>query len=155
MNSYGLIGRSLVYSFSKAYFEEKFRRSEIDARYDNLEFDTVEEVRPRLDHQENLKGLNVTIPYKQSIIPYLDDLDSSAEQIGAVNTIALRGGKWIGFNTDYYGFMTSLKPFLENKHNRALILGSGGASLAIQYALKQMEIPFHIVSQKRGKSELC
>lgn len=153
MKTYGLIGKSLAHSFSSDYFKKKFAYKEIDAEYKNFEFENVEAIRPFFDSLE-ISGLNVTIPYKQAIIPFLDEVDVVAQEIGAVNCIVIDKGKWIGYNTDYYGFMTSLKPFIENKHNRALVLGTGGASLAIQYALKQMDIPFHLVSREKGKSEL-
>jgi shikimate dehydrogenase len=155
MKMYGLIGRSLDHSFSKDYFDKKFAENNIDAEYRNFEFEKIEDVRQNLEIIENLSGLNVTIPYKQEIIPYLDDIDAFAKEIGAVNTIQIKDGKWKGFNSDYYGFLTSLKPFLENKHDRALILGSGGASKAIQFGLKKMGIPFHIVSREKGKNDLC
>lgn len=154
MKIYGLIGRSLIHSFSKGYFDKKFADKDIDAEYRNFELEKIEDVRSSLTSLDNLAGLNVTIPYKLEIIPFLDELDISAEEIGAVNTIQVRKGKWKGFNSDYIGFMNSLKPFLENKHDRALILGSGGASKAIQFGLKKLGIPFHIVSQEKGKSDL-
>lgn len=154
MKAYGLIGKKLDHSFSKRYFEQKFLKAHIAACYENFEFESAEDIRKSLEKRSDLAGLNVTIPYKQTIIPYLDELDSQAAEIGAINTIAIREGRWIGYNTDFSGFMNSLKPFLENKHNRALILGSGGASQAIQYALKLMDIPYHIVSQEKGKNEL-
>lgn len=155
MKAYGLIGKSLKHSFSKAYFEKKFQSLGINASYSNFEIADVQDVRDRIEKDAPILGLNVTIPYKQTILPYLDEIDTDAEAIGAVNTIRIRDGKWKGFNTDYYGFMTSLKPFLENVHNRALILGSGGASLAIQHGLRLMDIPFHVVSREKAKEDLC
>jgi shikimate dehydrogenase len=154
MKAYGLIGRSLKHSFSKAYFEKKFKSMGIEASYVNYEIGDISTIRDLLNHSAHTEGLNVTIPYKQTIIPFLDEVDAAAETIGAVNTICIRDGKWKGYNTDYYGFMTSLKPFLENIHNRALILGSGGASLAIQYSLRILDIPFHVVSREKGKGDL-
>lgn len=154
MKSYGLIGKSLKHSFSKEYFTKKFERDNLEARYENFEFESVESIRSYFEERKDVLGLNVTIPYKQSIIPFLDELDDSAKEIGAVNTIKISEGKWIGYNTDFYGFMTSLKPFLENTHDRVLVLGSGGASLAIQYSLKLMDIPFHVVSREKGKGDL-
>lgn len=154
MKAYGLIGRSLKHSFSKAYFEKKFEAMGIDSSYTNFEIENISDVRDIIGKNRAIEGLNVTIPYKQSILPFLDEVDSAAETIGAVNTIHIHNGKWKGYNTDYYGFMTSLKPFLENIHNRALILGSGGASLAIQYALRMLDIPFHVVSREKGKADL-
>lgn len=153
MKRYGLIGKSLKHSFSKDYFTRKFEQKKIDASYENFEFEKVDSVRSFFTSRE-IEGLNVTIPYKKAIIPYLDEMDEVAAEIGAINTIKIEDGKWKGYNSDYFGFMNSLKPFIENKHNRALVLGSGGASQAIQYALAKMNIPFHIVSREKGKSEL-
>ena len=154
MKAYGLIGKSLKHSFSKAYFEKKFEAMGIDSSYTNFEIENIWDVRDIIGQDQSIKGLNVTIPYNQSLHPFLDEVDSAAEAIGAVNTILVEDGKWKGYNTDYYGFMTSLKPFLENIHNRALILGSGGASLAIQYGLRMQGIPFHVVSREKGKADL-
>jgi shikimate dehydrogenase len=154
MKAYGLIGKSLKHSFSQAYFEKKFQSLGIEASYANFEIDDIQHVRDLIGKEPLIAGLNVTIPYKQTILPYLDEIDADAKAIGAVNTIRIRDGKWKGFNTDYYGFMTSLKPFLENVHNRALILGSGGASLAIQYGLRLLDIPFHVVSRETAKGDL-
>jgi len=154
MKAYGLIGKSLKHSFSKAYFEKKFQSLGIDASYSNFEIADIQQVRDLIGKDASILGLNVTIPYKQTIIPFLDELDADAQAIGAVNTIRIRNGKWKGFNTDYYGFMTSLKPFLKNVHNRALILGSGGASLAIQHGLRLLNIPFHVVSREKAKGDL-
>lgn len=155
MKTYGLIGRSLAHSFSKDYFSKKFSQQQIDAVYENYEFDDIALARTSLEKIEGLSGLNVTIPYKTAIIPYLDELDEAARSIGAVNTIMIKEGKWTGFNTDHYGFSTSLKPFLTNKHERALVLGNGGGSKAIQYALTKMAIPFYVVSRKKGETALC
>lgn len=154
MKIYGLIGRSLGHSFSKDYFTKKFIQQQIDASYENYEFEDISRVRTSLEQIAGLNGLNVTIPYKTAIIPYLDELDEAARSIAAVNTILIKEGKWIGFNTDHYGFSTSLKPFLTNKHERALVLGKGGASKAIQYALKKMGIPFNVVSRTKGETAL-
>jgi shikimate dehydrogenase len=155
MEIYGLIGKTLKHSFSKEYFTNKFVAGGINAEYHNFEFDSVEKIRPTIDKVEHLVGLNVTIPYKEKIIPYLDDIEESAKQIGAVNTILIKNNKWIGFNTDQFGFINSLKPFLSNKHERALILGTGGASLAIRFALEQRSIKCFTVSREKGKADLC
>lgn len=155
MKIYGLIGRSLAHSFSKEYFDKKFQKIGIDAEYKNFEFESIEEVRSSIEKRSDIYGLNVTIPYKQAIIPYLDELDDIAKEIGAVNTISIQNGVWKGYNSDYYGFKTSLRPFLTNKHERALILGSGGASLAIKYALKTMQIPFYVVSREKSSGDLA
>jgi len=156
MKVYGLIGKSLKHSFSKTYFDEKFINQEIkDTEYRNFEFEHINEVKAKLSEIQELKGLNVTIPYKSSIIPFLDGLDEISEEIGAVNAIKIdNDGKWIGFNTDVYGFSTSLKPFLTNLHQKALILGTGGASKAVEYALRQLNISRVKVSRTKGKSDL-
>lgn len=149
MNNYGLLGKTLSHSFSKKYFEEKFKRENIDAEYENFEIDDISEVEELFSAQPNLCGLNVTIPYKEHIMPYLDEIDEQAQKIGAVNTIYIdkKTGKKKGYNTDVYGFKQSLKPFLENQHQRALILGTGGASKAVAYVLNELGIITAFVSR--------
>ena len=139
MINFGLIGKSLSHSFSRSYFEKKFIENELnDHFYKNFELETIEQFSNVLKTQ-NLKGLNVTNPYKESIIPFLDELSIEAKEIGAVNCINIVNGKTIGYNTDAYGFGQSIKPFLDTTHGRALILGTGGASKAVAYALKKIE----------------
>lgn len=136
MKIYGLLGQSLSYSFSKSFFEEYFKKNAIEAHYSNFEIQSLailEEV-----FQKNLSGLNVTIPYKEAIMPFLDELSHEAKEIGAVNVVKFLNGKKIGYNTDAYGFQQSIKPFLTNKHERALILGTGGASKAVAYVFKSI-----------------
>ena len=156
MKVYGLIGKSLKHSFSQAYFENKFKDQKIENTvYRNFEFEHIDEVKVKLSEIKELKGLNVTIPYKSSIIPYLDKVDEIVERIGAVNTIKIdNNGRWIGYNTDVYGFTTTLKPFLTNRHEKALILGTGGASKAVEYALRQLNISVIKVSRTKGKADL-
>ena len=156
MEVYGLIGKSLKHSFSKTYFEQKFKDQRIEnTEYRNFEFEHIDEVKVKLSEIEELKGLNVTIPYKSSIIPFLDVIDKIAEKIGAVNTIKIDDdGRWTGYNTDVYGFSTSLKPFLTNRHEKALILGTGGASKAVEFALKQLNISVVKVSRNKDKADL-
>lgn len=139
MQHFGLIGKTLGYSFSKQFFSEKFEKEGINASYSNFELAVISDF-PKLLNTTNLDGLNVTIPYKEEIIPYLDALDSVAEQIGAVNTIKFENGKLIGYNTDAHGFHASIKPFLRNIHERALILGTGGAAKAIAHVLTGLGI---------------
>jgi shikimate dehydrogenase len=136
MKRYGLIGKSLAHSFSKRFFEEKFSREGIDAEYVNVELADIEDVKDVFSTRP--AGLNVTIPYKEAIIPFLDELTDEARAIGAVNTILFREGKTIGANTDAFGFHQSVKPFLLNTHEKALILGNGGASKAVAFVLKQI-----------------
>ncbi|QDO93969.1 shikimate dehydrogenase [Formosa sediminum] len=149
MNKLGLLGKQISYSFSNTYFKKKFEDLNIkDTTYQNFDLDDISEFPSILKNNPEIKGLNVTIPYKEQIIPFLDDLDDQAKEIGAVNTIKLtKTGKLIGSNTDYYGFKKSIEPHLKPHHNYALILGTGGASKAIAYALKNLNIPFKYVSR--------
>lgn len=147
MKLYGLIGKSLAHSFSKKYFSEKFKKENItNCTYKLFEIENINQLTD-ITKNSNLKGLNVTIPYKESVIIKLNAIDEIAEEIGAVNTIKIENKKLIGYNTDYYGFKKSLKPFLDINHNRALILGTGGASKAIHYVLKELNIDCLFVSR--------
>ncbi len=146
MRQYGLIGYPLTHSFSKRYFTEKFETGKIDAVYSNYEIDSITKFPEVIASNPELIGLNVTIPYKEQVIPYLDDLNDSAREIGAVNTVKIiRTGsdtKLKGFNTDTHGFEHSLKPLLKPQHTKALILGTGGASKALKFVLKKLGITF-------------
>lgn len=148
---YGLIGKDITYSFSKDYFTQKFKQlGLIDSAYTNFDMAKISEFDELLNRHNNLKGLNVTIPYKQAIIPYLDSLSKKARQIGAVNTIRItQNNKLKGYNTDWYGFYHSLKPLLKKQHTQALILGTGGASKAIEYALSKLGITYTFVSRTK------
>lgn len=146
---FGLLGRNINYSFSKGYFTEKFN-GEIFAgcTYENFDVKEITAF-PEIKNTPDLKGLNVTIPYKEVVIPYLDKLSKKASEIGAVNTIKFtKKGKLKGYNTDYYGFMKSLKPLLQPHHKKALILGTGGASKGVAYALKKLGILYTFVSRE-------
>lgn len=143
---YGIIGYPLLSTFSPGYFKEKFRQLHIDDTYEKFPLEKVEDLKELLK-QHSMKGMNVTIPYKQEIIPLLDALDETARAIGAVNTIQFKAGHLIGYNTDAIGFHDSLKPLLKEHHTSALILGTGGASKAVGYVLKQLHIPFQYVSR--------
>ena len=146
MKTYGLIGKNISYSFSRNYFNNKFKNKNIlNSQYLNFDIDNLSELNNIFN--KNNYGFNVTIPYKEAIIPYLDSLNFHAEQIGAVNTIKIENGKKIGFNTDWIGFKKSLEPLLKPHHKKALILGTGGASKAVIYALKQLQIQTLIVSR--------
>ncbi len=150
MRIYGLIGKNIEYSFSRKYFNQKFITESIDATYKNFDLGNIEEFPEILKNTPNVKGFNVTIPYKETIIPFLDDLDPKAREIGAVNTIKIKeDGKLIGYNTDHYGFSEALKPHLKPHHTKALILGTGGASKAVSYALKELGIQFIPVSRTK------
>ncbi|WP_411768110.1 shikimate dehydrogenase family protein [Winogradskyella sp. A3E31] len=150
--NFGLVGKDISYSFSRAYFSEKFKNENLPHTYQNFDLQDISEIESEIASTQNLKGLNVTIPYKEAIIPYLDKLNKKATKIGAVNTIKIsKKGKLIGYNTDYYGFKHSIKPHLEQHHKSALILGTGGASKAIAYALKKMGITYHYLSRTNKK----
>ena len=139
MRRFGLVGKSLKHSFSKQYFDTKFRKEGIEASYENFEIESIDLIHSVFETPD-LHGLNVTIPYKEKIIPYLDDLDDVAKEIKAVNTIVLSNNRKIGYNTDVFGFQLAIKPFLRNVHERALILGTGGASKAVHHVLKNLGI---------------
>lgn len=146
MKTYGLIGKNISYSFSRNYFANKFKKEDIkNSQYINFDIDNLSELN-NIFNTDNF-GFNVTIPYKEAIIPYLDSLDFHAEKIGAVNTIKLENGKKIGFNTDWIGFKKSIEPLLNSHHTKALILGTGGASKAVIYALDQLKIETLVVSR--------
>lgn len=151
--TFGLIGKTLAHSFSKNYFEKKFEQAELNYSYKNFELETID-LFPSLISNETINGLNVTIPYKESIIPFLDELTNEAKEIGAVNCIQFKNSKLIGHNTDFYGFKQSIKPFLEPQHERALILGTGGSSKAVAFALKSVGVEVYFVtsSQKKGSN---
>jgi shikimate dehydrogenase len=148
---FGLIGYPLSHSFSKGYFSEKFIREQIsDTAYELFPLEQIALFTDLLKDHPNLCGLNVTIPYKTSVIPLLDNLDAEAAAIGAVNTILIQGGKTKGFNTDVHGFRESFSKKLQPKHRKALVLGTGGASKAVVYTLQQLSIPFQFVSRTRS-----
>lgn len=138
MRKFGLLGKNLDYSFSKQFFETFFSKHTIEAQFNNYEIDSIEKV-PSVFH-ENLSGLTVTIPYKEAIIPFLDELSDEVKAIGAVNVIQFKGGKKIGHNSDAFGFHQSIKPFLTFQHERALILGTGGASKAVAHVFNSLGI---------------
>ena len=138
-------------SFSKKFFEAYFKKHAIEAQFDNYEIDSIENVSHVF--QENLSGLTVTIPYKEAIIPFLDELSPEAKAIGAVNTIVFSEGKAIGFNTDAFGFQQSIKPFLTFEHERALILGTGGSSKAVAYVLRNLGIQVNFLSRKQPSGQ--
>ena len=152
MDKYGLIGYPLGHSFSISYFNEKFQNECIDACYINFEIPSIEDLHEVLDSTPELKGLNVTIPYKQKVIPYLDAVSPEARAIGAVNVIRVTHEKnntrLKGFNSDVIGFTQSIEPMIDKKwHKKALILGTGGASKAINYGLKSLGIEPIFVSR--------
>ena len=142
MSLYGLIGQTLTHSFSKKYFSEKFAAEGIDGSYELFELPEITDLQNLLGSGQALRGLNVTIPYKQEVIPFLDQLSVAAREVGAVNTIAFRDGELIGYNTDIIGFQRSLlENWEEELPKAALILGTGGASKAVRYVLQHLGIP--------------
>ena len=149
---YGLIGFPFGHSFSQDYFNQKFEAENIDARYINFEIPEISDLKNVLARNHNLNGLNVTIPYKQLVIPLLDEMDPEAAEIGAVNVIKFvrRNGRTIlkGYNSDIIGFRDSIAPMLTEHHSHALVLGTGGASRAVSYALRSLGITPQLVSRR-------
>ncbi len=147
---YGLLGYPLGHSFSRAYFNNKFATEGIDAEYLNFELPNVDGLPQLLAEHPRLRGLNVTIPHKQAVIPFLDELSPEARAIGAVNVIRItQGGLHLkGFNSDIIGFVESIRPLLKPHHKRALVLGTGGASKAICHGLEKLRIEWRYVSRK-------
>ena len=163
MRRFGLIGSLLTHSFSKKYFEEKFQREQItDCSYDLFELNSIEELTSLLKSNPDLVGLNVTIPYKESVLPFLHSVTVEAKQIGAVNCVKVENEKLVGYNTDAFGFETSLKNFVSQATNKSdsvlksasgdlgiFILGTGGSSKAVEFVLKKLNIPFVKVSREK------
>ncbi|PKR80813.1 shikimate dehydrogenase [Brumimicrobium salinarum] len=145
---FGLLGKTLGHSFSKAFFDKKFLDEKINATFENIELADENALATWLKSACNeFSGVSVTIPYKETVIPYLDELSPEAKAIGAVNCIHFQDGKSIGHNTDAFGFGQSIKPFLRNIHERALLLGTGGASKAVAYTLKNLGITVGYLSR--------
>lgn len=160
MVRFGLVGRKLGHSFSKDYFTRLFAREGLaDHRYDLFELDRIDRFPALLRDTVGLRGLNVTIPYKEAVIPYLDALAPLAAAVGAVNTVHIVDGRTIGYNTDVEGFRSLLDqvPIKDKEHDlrtRALLLGSGGASRAVAYVLREADIPFRVVSRSPTRGDL-
>jgi shikimate dehydrogenase len=159
MDKYGLIGYPLGHSFSKTYFNQKFAAEKTDAEYVNFEIPTIKELKNVLKDNPDLKGLNVTLPYKTQVIPLLDEIDEDARLIGAVNVIKFTKGmfgktKLKGYNSDIIGFRQSVAPLLNESHRKALILGTGGASKAVFQGLKQLGIASTFVSRAPEESAI-
>jgi len=150
MKTYGLIGFPLSHSFSKKYFTEKFEQEGIsDKQYELFPIEDVQSLTDLLTENETLHGLNVTIPHKVNVLPFLNEIEEAAEKIGAVNCICIRrfeGETYLkGFNTDAYGFEESLKPLLTAHHEKALVFGNGGAAKAVKYVLEKLNISYQVV----------
>jgi shikimate dehydrogenase len=150
------LGKNIDYSFSKKYFTDKFSLFHFDnCEYLNFDIQQLEDFTTIVQNTKGLKGLNVTIPYKQNIIPFLHKLSKNAKKIGAVNTITVsKKGKLKGYNTDYFGFKKSLKPLLKEHHKKAIILGTGGASKAVAYTLQKLKIEYDFVSREPNECQL-
>jgi len=153
---FGLVGKNIAYSFSRKYFSEKFKTLQLTSHsYVNFDLSSILDFKTILDgHQNELSGLNVTIPYKEEVGAYLDEIDQEAQTIGAINTVKVfPSGKTKGFNTDVYGFEKSIQPLLKETHKKALILGTGGASKAVAYAFSKMGISYVFVSRNPTSSD--
>lgn len=159
MEIYGIIGNKLDHSFSPNYFWNKFRKLGIEADYLKFELNEIAELPLLISDVKNLSGLNVTVPFKEKVIPFIDDLSDDAQSVGAVNTLKILrltdGVKIKGYNTDVIGFRKTLDPLiLKRKNLQALVLGSGGSAKAVAYVLMQLDIPYQLVSRKPGNAQL-
>lgn len=155
MKRFGLIGKSLKHSFSPSYYQKKFSEEGLaDYIYQAFEIQDISEFPALLKQYPDLAGLNVTIPYKSAIIPFLDEKHELVERSGACNCIRISNGKLTGFNTDIAGFMASVRPYLQAHHTKALVLGTGGASKAVTQGLKELNISFRTVSRDPSKGDL-
>lgn len=158
MQKYGLIGYPLKHSFSIGYFNEKFKAENIDAEYVNFEIPTINDFMQVIEENPDLCGLNVTIPYKEQVIPFLDELEKDTAKIGAVNVIKIvrlpKGKvKLVGYNSDIIGFTQSIEPLLQSHHKKALILGTGGASKAVYHGLNNLGIESTFVSRTKKNNK--
>ena len=154
MKRYGLIGHPLKHSQSRFYFNEKFEYEGLDCLYQHFDIKSLDELHDIMVKYPDLCGFNVTIPYKESLIPLLDEIDATAKEVGAVNVVTINNGKLKGYNTDVYGFGQLLERATKNRDtSHALILGTGGASKAVQYVLKQKGIPYSTVSRDAAKGD--
>ncbi len=153
---FGLIGKNISYSFSKSFFNEKFERENLkDCTYENFDFQDISELPILLKNNPNINGMNVTIPYKEAIIPYLNKLSKKASKIGAVNVVKIsKKGKLKGYNSDCYGFKKALQPLLQKHHKKALILGTGGASKGVAFALEELGIEYAFVSRSGNSNTI-
>lgn len=143
-----MIGKNISYSFSRGYFTEKFETLNLKHHsYENFDLETISKFEGLLEANPDIRGFNVTIPYKQEILRFLNKIDDTAFQIGAVNTIKILNSNLIGFNTDVIGFQKSIEPHLKQHHKNALILGTGGASKAVAYVFEELDINYRFVSR--------
>jgi shikimate dehydrogenase len=155
MRRFGLIGKTLKHSFSKTWFTKKFAEEGIaDCSYDNFELPSIGQFPELIETHPDLKGINITIPYKEEVLQYLDQSHDTVKEIGACNCIKITKGLLTGYNTDAIAFANSLRSKLKSHHECALVLGSGGASKAVQYALKDLGIDFLVVSRNKKTNQL-
>ncbi|HWJ91247.1 MAG TPA: shikimate dehydrogenase [Flavisolibacter sp.] len=155
MRRFGLIGKTLKHSFSKTYFSKKFIEEGIkDCSYENFELSSIRELSSIITGPDRLDGFNITIPYKEEVLAFLNERNEAVEKIGACNCVRIREGKLTGFNTDAPAFKASLQSHLQSHHQCALVLGSGGASKAVQYALKELGIDFLVISRNKKGGQL-
>jgi shikimate dehydrogenase len=148
MRTFGLIGYPLGHSFSATYWNNRFKAEGLtDHQYQNFPLESIEAFPILLRNRPDIVGLNVTVPHKTAVIPYLDELDATAKAVDAVNTIAVCEGRLIGYNTDTIGFRKSVRPFLDHRHERALILGTGGSAKAVAHALGQLGVTCFFASR--------
>lgn len=152
---FGLIGKNISYSFSRGYFTKKFSELGLEQHsYENFDLEQIDLFKNILEQNVDIKGFNVTIPYKEQIMPFLSKIDPEAKAIGAVNTIKIVKNETIGYNTDAYGFQKSIEPYLKNHHKKALILGTGGASKAVAFVLNKLGIAYKFVSRNPKNDQL-
>lgn len=151
MAKFGLIGRNIGYSFSKDFFTDKFEKEKRKSTYHIYDLANIAEIQDILEKNRDIKGLNVTTPYKESVIPYLDRIDKESTEIGAVNTIKFdKNKKLVGYNSDHYGFAKAISDFFPLKSKTVIILGTGGASKAIKYVLNAMKFKTIVVSRMKS-----
>ena len=155
MRLYGLLGYPLSHSFSQKYFSEKFQNLGLtNASYENFSLPNISELQAILDHREGLEGFNITIPYKKDVLKFLDQSSQAVQEIGACNCVRIVKGKRYGYNTDVVGFEQTLAPYLKPHHSKALILGTGGASAAVEWVLKKLGIDYLSVSRTASDSAI-
>ncbi|MBC8768054.1 shikimate dehydrogenase [Arenibacter sp. BSSL-BM3] len=154
-NRFGLIGKDISYSFSRGYFTKKFSDLGLEQHsYENFDLEQIDLFKNLMEQNSDIKGFNVTIPYKEQIMPFLSKIDEEAQAIGAVNTIRIVENETIGYNTDVYGFQKSIEPYIRTHHKKALILGTGGASKAVAFVLNKLGITYKFVSRNPKKGQL-
>jgi shikimate dehydrogenase len=155
MRLFGLLGYPLTHSFSQKYFTEKFEQLGIEnASYENFSIPDIQELTTILESKKGLEGFNITIPYKRAVIDFLDEFSGPVKKMGACNCVKITDGKLKGFNTDIVGFQKSLQPFLKPIHQKALILGTGGASAAVEYVFQQLNISYQFVSRNASEDAI-